>query len=160
MARDCCVETYSVEWACQASDVSVSEAADQPPSTSEEEAQDSEKDFSSPAPSTKWRLEGGKFPHVSGPASPSSDPFNSTDSSNKLASTSSVPSADAPLSQWFAGDAGPVSDILCRVEIAILHFVKLNFNSTESSTRLPFSSERASILAVLKLYAVEEGVSG
>ncbi|KAK9267904.1 hypothetical protein L1049_010341 [Liquidambar formosana] len=116
MARDCCVESYSVEGLRQANDVSVSEALDQPPNTGEEEVQDSTKDLSakvgesatpltasqSPAPSTKGRRQKGKNSQVSGPSSPSPSPFNSTDSSNEPGSTSSAPSADAALSQLFA----------------------------------------------------------
>uniref|UniRef100_A0A5B7AN20 Putative enhancer of mRNA-decapping protein 4-like n=1 Tax=Davidia involucrata TaxID=16924 RepID=A0A5B7AN20_DAVIN len=115
MARDCRVESYSVDGPLQDNIVCATEALVRP-NAGEEEVQDPRGDMStevgetitplsvsqSPTPATKGRRQKGKNSQVSGPSSPSPSPFNSTDSSNEPGSSSSTPSVDAAFSQLLA----------------------------------------------------------
>lgn len=119
MARECCAisaETYSMEEPQQVDGVGVAEFLVQPSQTSEEEVHDSTNDVSgrvsestipaivqqSTTPSTKGKRQKGKNSQALGPLSPSPSAFNSTDSSNEPAGSSSLPSLEAAFPQIFA----------------------------------------------------------
>lgn len=113
MAKDCRVDSYSVEGAHQTNDVGVNESPDQFPSNSDEgmtnnafmKVGESETPAAVPqslAPTSKGKKQKGKTSQVSGPSSPSPSPFNSTDSSNDPGSSSGAPSADVAFSQLLA----------------------------------------------------------
>ncbi|XP_011005771.1 PREDICTED: enhancer of mRNA-decapping protein 4-like [Populus euphratica] len=115
MARDCCVEAYSVGPIQQADEGSITEVLDRPPSD-EDEKQDMTKDvpaksgetetsvevLESPAPTTKAKKPNGKSSQVSVQSSPSLSPFNSTDSSNEPGCSPCAQSSDAALPQILA----------------------------------------------------------
>uniref|UniRef100_A0A6M2EXR5 Uncharacterized protein n=1 Tax=Populus davidiana TaxID=266767 RepID=A0A6M2EXR5_9ROSI len=115
MARDCCVEAYSVGPIQQADEGSITEVLDRPPSD-EDEKQDMTKDVpaksgepetsvevpESPAPTTKAKKRKGKSSQVSVQSSPSPSPFNSTDSSNEPVCSPCAQSSDAALPQMLA----------------------------------------------------------
>ncbi|KAJ6921289.1 enhancer of mRNA-decapping protein 4-like [Populus alba x Populus x berolinensis] len=115
MARDCCVEAYSVGPIQQADEGSITEVLDRPPSD-EDEKQDMTKDVpaksgepetsvevpESPAPTTKAKKRKGKSSQVSVQSSPSPSPFNSTDSSNEPVCSPCAQSSDAALPQILA----------------------------------------------------------
>ncbi|GKV18851.1 hypothetical protein SLEP1_g29178 [Rubroshorea leprosula] len=113
MARDCCVETYNVEGAQQASDVGVSGPAEKHAIGNEGEEQNLSKDVPAkvgdsethvtashpPASAAKGKKQKGKNSQVSGPPSPTQSPYNSTDSSNEPGCSSGATSSDAALPQ-------------------------------------------------------------
>ncbi|CAK7323379.1 unnamed protein product [Dovyalis caffra] len=114
MARDCCVEAYTVGAVRQADEGGTTEALNRSPSAEDEEqvmtkdvpAKSREPESSvavpqSPAPATKGRKQRGKSSQVSVPSSPSPSPFNSTDS-NEPGCSSGAQSSDAALPQILA----------------------------------------------------------
>jgi enhancer of mRNA-decapping protein 4 len=112
MARDCCVEAYSVGPVQQVDEGSITEVLDRPPSD-EDEKQDMTKDVPAkrgepetsvevpqpPAPTTKAKKPKGKSSQVSVQSSPSPSPFNSTDSSKEPGCSPCAQSSDAALPQ-------------------------------------------------------------
>ncbi|XP_015900750.3 enhancer of mRNA-decapping protein 4 [Ziziphus jujuba] len=107
VARDCCVETYSGEGVLQGNNVGVTKALEQPPTTSEEEVQDSkagELEASAtvlppPVQASKGKRQKGKNSQVSASSSPSPSPFNSTDLSNEPDGSSGASAAAATFPQ-------------------------------------------------------------
>ncbi|XP_019704020.2 enhancer of mRNA-decapping protein 4 isoform X1 [Elaeis guineensis] len=112
MANACLAETEtcSVEESRAVDGIAVAESLEQPPSTGEEEIQDSTKDMpekvaesvGTAVTAAKGKKSKGKQSQASGLSSPYSSPFNSTDSSNEPGSSVVAPSTETVFPQILA----------------------------------------------------------